>query len=133
MTNGNYGDALGEFEQVLRLREEQRDESVSAQCKLADTNLQVAFAYLEHSRSNPGADVLVESTDGTTTRIASASECRPQLEAYHQRAATILKDLIQRLRDQRRPIDNLSDDEKADISDLMHELQRFGQEADGIE
>ena len=72
------------------------------------------------------------ATTTTTTRIASASECRPQLEAYHQRAATILKDLIQRLRDQRRPIESLSEDDKADISDLMHELQRFAQEVDGI-
>ena len=145
---------------------QERDESVSGVCKVVDTNMQVAFAYLEHSVANPGEDgecgggsttihhqhrsiaaphqlpccpliqhttsVIVEAVDGASTCIARATECRTQLEAYHNRATMLLTNLFSRLQRENRPVDSLPQKDKEDITGVMQEIQRFAQAVDGI-
>ena len=112
MATCRFGDALMEYEQVLKLREAERGNAngsdgsngsgsasgsdapldVGRVCRLADTNMQVAFAYLEHIAStisedgDEGAAVEVATVAGGTLVVCEAAETRNQMHAYRNRA-----------------------------------------------
>uniref|UniRef100_A0A7S2SSY7 Tetratricopeptide SHNi-TPR domain-containing protein n=1 Tax=Rhizochromulina marina TaxID=1034831 RepID=A0A7S2SSY7_9STRA len=129
MVTGHFGDALVEYEQVLKLREEERDTSVDGICRLVDTNIQVACAYLEHVVQHGETDVVISATSGEQVKVAEASDVRGQMLAYFDRAKSLLQSLVSRLAEERAKI---SDDEKKSICVMYQLLNDFTVRLSGV-
>jgi len=104
MATGCFADALVEYEQVLKFRETAQQQkkqgapsSVADVCQLVDTNMQVAFAYLEHINANGEVNVEVQTTEGENVVVTAAVDCKTQMLAYREQAKKAMETLITRL------------------------------------
>eukprot|EP00615_Pteridomonas_danica_P006580 CAMPEP_0114343012 /NCGR_PEP_ID=MMETSP0101-20121206/10263_1 /TAXON_ID=38822 ORGANISM="Pteridomonas danica, Strain PT" /NCGR_SAMPLE_ID=MMETSP0101 /ASSEMBLY_ACC=CAM_ASM_000211 /LENGTH=410 /DNA_ID=CAMNT_0001477473 /DNA_START=184 /DNA_END=1413 /DNA_ORIENTATION=+ len=98
MFQNKFADALIEYELSIKLRSENKDPSVENICRLSDSNMQVAFAYLEHLTCHgEGNDVVAEASDGSQIIVAQGKECAQQAIAFRDQAKQLLESLISRL------------------------------------